>query len=107
MASCTSTDRLGDMIVTGGENVIPAEIEEVLMRHDDVLDAAAVGRPDSEWQEAVAAVMVLRDGAAADADALRRHCALILADYKVPKGFDFVGELPRTESGKLLRRELR
>ena len=101
------TDRLGDMIVTGGENVIPAEIEEVLMRHDDVLDAAAVGRTDDEWQEAVAAVVVLREEAEADAEELRRHCALMLADYKVPKRFDFVSELPRTESGKLLRRELR
>jgi O-succinylbenzoic acid--CoA ligase len=101
------TDRLGDMIVTGGENVIPAEIEEVLMRHQDVLDAAAVGRADSEWQEAVAAVVVLRDGAEADAEALRRHCSLTLADYKVPKSFEFVPELPRTGSGKLLRRELR
>ncbi len=101
------TDRLGDMIVTGGENVIPAEIEEVLLRHPDVLDAAAVGRTDSEWQEAVAAVVVLRDGVEADEDELRRHCFAALAGYKVPKRFEFVGELPRTESGKLLRRQLR
>ena len=101
------TDRLGDMIVTGGENVIPAEIEEVLLRHPDVLDAAAVGRTDSEWQEAVAAVVVLRDGVDADEDELRRHCSVALAGYKVPKRFEFVGELPRTESGKLLRRQLR
>jgi len=100
-------DRLGDMIVTGGENVIPAEIEEVLLRHADVLDAAAVGRADAEWQEAVAAVVVLRDGAEADADELRRHCRNSLADYKVPKRFEFVEELPRTASGKLLRRALR
>ncbi|MGI9020048.1 MAG: o-succinylbenzoate--CoA ligase [Solirubrobacterales bacterium] len=101
------TDRLGDVIVTGGENVIPAEIEEVLLRHPDVLDAAAVGRADSEWQEAVAAVVVLRSGAGSDAEELRRHCAGSLADFKVPKRFEFVGELPRTASGKLLRRELR
>jgi O-succinylbenzoic acid--CoA ligase len=101
------TDRLGDMIVTGGETVIPAEIEEVLLRHPDVLDAAAVGRTDSEWQEAVAAVVVLRDGVEADEDELRRHCFAALAGYKVPKRFEFVGELPRTESGKLLRRQLR
>ena len=100
------TDRLGDLIVTGGENVIPAEVEEVLLRHDDVVDAAAVGRADAEWQEAVAAVVVLREGAATDAEELRRHCALNLADFKVPKRFEFVPELPRTESGKLLRREL-
>jgi o-succinylbenzoate---CoA ligase len=101
------TDRLGDLIVTGGENVIPAEIEEVLLRHDDVADVAAVGRADAEWQEAVAAVVVLRDGADAGADELRAHCARSLADFKVPKQFEFVAELPRTDSGKLLRRELR
>ena len=101
------TDRLGDMIVTGGENVIPAEIEDVLMRHPDVLDAAAVGRPDTEWQEAVAATVVLRAGADEDADGLRDHCERSLAGFKVPKHFEFVSELPRTESGKLLRRELR
>src|SRR5204862_423252 len=56
-------DRLGDVIVTGGENVLPAEVEEVLLRHPAVVDAAAVGRADAEWQEAVEAVVVLRDGA--------------------------------------------
>jgi o-succinylbenzoate---CoA ligase len=101
------TDRLGDLIVTGGENVVPAEVEEVLLRHDDVADAAAVGRADSEWQEAVAAVVVLREGAEADPEELRRHCLRSLAGFKVPKRFEFVSELPRTESGKLLRRELR
>ncbi len=101
------TDRLGDVIVTGGENVIPAEVEEVLLRHPDVVDAAAIGRADAEWQEVVAAVVVLRSGADADAEALRRHCSQSLAGYKVPKRFEFVGELPRTASGKLLRRELR
>jgi fatty-acyl-CoA synthase len=93
--------------VTGGENVIPAEIEEVLLRHPDVEDVAAIGRADDEWQEAVAAVVVLREGAGVDADGLRRHCAAELADYKVPKRFEFVSELPRTQSGKLLRRQLR
>ena len=100
-------DRLGDVIISGGENVIPAEIEEVLLRHDDVLDAAAVGRPDSEWQEAVVAVVVPRNGAELDAETLRRHCAADLAAFKVPKRFEFVSELPRTPSGKLIRRALR
>ena len=100
-------DRLGDVIVTGGENVMPAEIEQVLLRHPDVADAAAVGRPDPKWQEAVTAVVVMRDGAEATADELRRHCAEALAGFKVPKRFEFVAELPRTESGKLRRRELR
>jgi o-succinylbenzoate---CoA ligase len=100
-------DRLGDMIVTGGENVLPAEIEAVLLRHPDVADAAAVGRPDPEWQEAVTAVVVIRDGADPGAERLREHCAQALAGFKVPKRFEFVAKLPRTESGKLLRRELK
>jgi fatty-acyl-CoA synthase len=72
-----------------------------------VADAAAVGRADAQWQEAVAAVVVLHDGAASGADELRRHCAESLAGYKVPRRFEFVSELPRTPSGKLLRRALR
>ncbi len=100
-------DRLGDLIVSGGENVLPTEVEEVLLRHPDVADAAAVGRADPEWQQAVAAVVVLRDGAAVGAEDLRRHCAESLASYKVPKRFEFVSELPRTASGKLVRRALR
>jgi O-succinylbenzoic acid--CoA ligase len=100
-------DRLGDVIVSGGENVLPTEVEEVLLRHPDVTDAAAVGRADAEWQEAVEAVVVLREGAAAGAVELRDHCAESLARYKVPKRFEFVTELPRTASGKLLRRALR
>jgi o-succinylbenzoate---CoA ligase len=99
--------RLGDMIVTGGENVQPAEVEEVLLRHPDVADAAAVGRPDDAWQEAVTALVVVREGAATDAERLREHCATQLAGFKVPKRFEFVATLPRTASGKLLRRELR
>jgi O-succinylbenzoic acid--CoA ligase len=100
-------DRVGDVIVTGGENVLPAEVEGVLLRHPDVADAAAVGRSDTEWQEAVTAVVVLRSGAAVSADELRRHCAGELAGYKVPKQVEFVAELPRTDSGKLMRRALR
>ncbi len=99
--------RLGDTIVSGGENVLPTEIEEVLLRHPDVADAAAIGRPDEQWQEAVTAVVVVRDGAEVDAERLRAHCAAELAGFKVPKRFEFVSALPRTASGKLLRRELR
>jgi len=101
------TERVGDVIVSGGENVLPAEVEEVLLRHPQVLDAAAVGRADPEWQEAVTAVVVLRDGDAASGEELRRHCASELAGFKVPKRFEFVSELPRTASGKLMRRALR
>ena len=100
-------DRLDDLIITGSENVAPSEVEEVLLRHPEVVDAAAVARPDPEWQEAVTAVVVLRHGGRASADELRRHCAGSLAGHKVPKRFEFTPELPRTPSGKLLRRALR
>ena len=100
-------DRRGDVIITGGENVMPAEVEQALMRHPAVADAAAVGRSDPEWQEAVTAVVVLREPGAASADELRAHCAAELAGYKVPKRIEFAAELPRTASGKLIRRALR
>ena len=101
------TDRLGDTIITGGENVMPAEVEEVLLRHPAVADVAVVGRANAEWQEEVEAVVVLHQGAGTDAEELRSHCAALLAGYKVPKRFEFAAELPRTSSGKLLRREVR
>jgi acyl-coenzyme A synthetase/AMP-(fatty) acid ligase len=82
-------------------------VEEVLLRHPEVADAAAVGRADADWQEAVTAVVVLEDGAEVSADELRRHCAAELAGYKVPRRFEFVDELPRTEAGKLARAALR
>ena len=99
--------RMGEMIVSGGENVAPAEVEAVLMRHPGVAEVAVIGRADPEWQEAVTAVVVLRDAGAVGADELRSHCAAELAGYKVPKRFEFVSELPRTGSGKVMRRALR
>ena len=101
------TDRLGDMIVSGGENVLPAEVEQVLRSHPDVADVAVIGRADPEWQEAVTAVVVLRGDATVSAEELRSHCGGSLAGYKVPKRVEFVSKLPRTTSGKLIRRELR
>ncbi len=101
------TGRLGDVIVSGGENVLPTEVEEVLLRHPEVAEAAVIGRADREWQEAVTAVVVPsgdREPSAAD---LQAHCASRLAGHKVPKRFEFVSELPRTASGKLIRRALR
>jgi O-succinylbenzoic acid--CoA ligase len=97
--------RRSDTIVTGGENVAPAEVEAVLLEHPAVADAAVIGRADAEWGEAVTALIVARDGAL-DADAVRAHCAERLARFKVPKRFEVVATLPRTASGKLLRREL-
>jgi O-succinylbenzoic acid--CoA ligase len=100
-------DRIDDLIVTGGENVVPAEVEQVLLRHPQVSDAAVIGRDDPEWQQAVTAVVVLRDDAALPTEELRRHCASELAGYKVPKRIEIASALPRTPSGKLLRRALR
>jgi O-succinylbenzoic acid--CoA ligase len=100
--------RKADTIVSGGENVAPAEVEAVLQAHPQVLEAAVVGRASDQWGEAVTAWVVLRDGAELDRDALAEHCARALAPYKVPKEY-LLSErpLPRTASGKLLRRELR
>ncbi len=100
-------DRIDDLIVSGGENVVPAEVEEVLLRHPEVADAAVIGREDPEWQQAVTAVVVLESGSEATPDELRRHCAESLAGFKVPKRVELAAALPRTPSGKLMRRALR
>ena len=97
--------RIKDTIVTGGENVAAAEVEEALVAHPAVADAAVVGRPDPEWGEAVTAFVVLDEHAAA-AD-LVAWCRERLAGYKVPRSITRVDELPRTESGKLLKGRLR
>ena len=98
--------RKADTIVSGGENVSPAEVEAALLSHPAVADAAVFGRPDAEWGEAIVARVVVRDGLNADADELRAHCAAQLARFKVPKEIEYTETLPRTPSGKLLRREL-
>ncbi|MDQ2700167.1 MAG: o-succinylbenzoate--CoA ligase [Actinomycetota bacterium] len=99
--------RTDDMIITGGENVAPGEVEDVLVRHPEITDAAVVGRPDPEWQQSVTAVVVLTSGSGLDPDRIREHCAGMLASYKVPKRVEIVDELPRTASGKLQRAALR
>jgi fatty-acyl-CoA synthase len=99
--------RIKDMVVSGGENVYPAEIEDVLAGHDAVLEAAVVGVPDERWGEACAAFIVLREGASATAQELRDHCGERLARFKVPKTFTFVDVLPRSSMGKVLKDELR
>jgi long-chain acyl-CoA synthetase len=101
-------DRRDDKIVTGGENVFPSEVENVLLAHSAIQEAAVVGVSDSTWGEAVAAVIVLEDGAVVSEAELLTHCRASLAGYKVPKHVRFDTEpLPRTATGKLLRRELR
>ncbi len=101
------TGRKAETIITGGENVAPAEVEAALIAHPAVEDAAVHRRPDEEWGEALVATIVLRDGLAVEPSELRAHCAARLARFKVPKTFQFADRLPRTPSGKLLRRELR
>jgi O-succinylbenzoic acid--CoA ligase len=98
--------RKADTIVSGGENVAPAEVEAVLLEHPAVADAAVHARADVEWGEAVVATVVVADGIAVSEDELRTFCAERLARFKVPKAIEFAHRLPRTESGKLLRRAL-
>jgi len=101
------TGRKSDTIVTGGENVAPAEVEAVLLAHPAVCVAAVHPRGDAEWGEAVVATVVLRDGLSVSVEELRAFCAERLAGFKVPKQIGFAERLPRTESGKLVRRALR
>jgi O-succinylbenzoic acid--CoA ligase len=98
--------RQSETIVSGGENVAPAEVEAVLLGHPAVADAGVFGRPNPEWGEAVVARVVLRDGAVASVTELQEWCGTRLARFKVPKAVEFADELPRTVSGKLLRRRL-
>ena len=100
-------DRVKDMIVSGGENVYPREIEDVLHRHEAVADAAAIGVPDEKWGEAIKAIVVLRDGASATAEEIIEFCRGSLAGYKRPRSVDFVDALPRNPTGKILTRKLR
>lgn len=103
----TLTGRLSEIIVSGGENVAPLEVEEVLRTHPAVVDAAVFGRADPQWGEAVVAAVVARDGARLDVEELRTHCSRRLAGFKVPKTFELMSRLPRTASGKLARGKLR
>jgi fatty-acyl-CoA synthase len=97
------TGRADDMIVSGGENVFPLEVEEVLLSHDDIVDAMVVGVADDEFGQRLAASVVRRPGASVDADGVRSFVASRLARHKVPRDVTFVDELPRNTTGKLLR----
>lgn len=100
-------DRKKDMIVSGGFNVYPAEVEQALAEHAAVHEAAVIGVPDDEWGEAVRAVVVLRPGHRASAAELIAHCKRRLGSVKAPKAIDFVSDLPRSPRGKVLKRVLR
>jgi acyl-CoA synthetase (AMP-forming)/AMP-acid ligase II len=101
------SDRRTDMVITGGMNVYPAEVEAVLHSHPEVADAAVFGLPDDEWGERVHAVVAPEPGCALDAAALGDFAAVRLAGFKCPRSWEVRDELPRTESGKLLKRVLR
>ncbi|MEM6827056.1 MAG: fatty acid--CoA ligase [Pseudomonadota bacterium] len=100
-------DRVKDMIISGGENVYPAEVENALYSHPDIGDVAVIGVPDEKWGEAVKACVVVKDGKALSEADVIAHARTQIAGYKCPKSVDFIAALPRNPSGKILRRELR
>jgi fatty-acyl-CoA synthase len=95
-----------EMIVSGGENVYPIEVEKVLARHPDVTETAVIGVDDEQYGERLAAFVVLRDNASATPETLRAHVRDNLANYKVPREIVLLDELPRGGTGKIARREL-
>lgn len=100
-------DRVKDMIVSGGENVYSAEVEQVLATHPAVQSCAVIGLPDPKWGEVVTAVVVLRAASSATAADIVSHCRGVIAGYKIPKEVHFASALPMTSSGKILKREVR
>jgi acyl-CoA synthetase (AMP-forming)/AMP-acid ligase II len=100
-------DRIKDMIITGGENVYSAEVENALAGHPAVAACAVIGVPDPDWGERVHAVVVLLPGQQATAEDIRAHCKTLIAGYKAPRSVDFVDALPMSGAGKILKRDLR
>ncbi|MFM6853603.1 MAG: fatty acid--CoA ligase [Sphingopyxis sp.] len=100
-------DRMKDMIISGAENIYPAEVESAIYGHPAVADVAVIGVPDAAWGEAVKACIVLKPGEKADAESIIAHARTRIAGFKCPKSIDFINELPRNPSGKILRRQLR
>ncbi len=100
-------DRKNDMIISGGENIYPREVEEVLFQHPAVADAAVIGIPDEKFGEAVKAIVVLRADMTATVSDLMEFCKGRLGGYKRPRSIDFTAALPRNPSGRVLKRELR
>jgi len=100
-------DRIKDMIISGGENVYSAEVENAVAQHPAVAACAVIGVPDDEWGERVHAVVVLKPGATTTAEELREHAKTLIAGYKAPRTAEFVDALPVSGAGKVLKRELR
>jgi acyl-CoA synthetase (AMP-forming)/AMP-acid ligase II len=103
----TLSDRSKDVIISGGTNIYPREVEEALLTHPDVHEVSAIGVPDPEWGEIVVACVVLEDGAAVDHAALDAHCLNAIARFKRPKRYVFLEALPKNNYGKVLKTELR
>jgi long-chain acyl-CoA synthetase len=101
------SDRIKDMIISGAENIYPAEVENVIHDHPAVADVAVIGVPDEKWGEAVKAIVVLHPGTAVDASSIIDFARSRMAHFKAPKSVDFIDALPRNAAGKILRRELR
>ncbi len=100
-------DRKKDMIISGGFNVYPTEVEAALYRHPDIFEACVIGVPDPTWGESVKAVVALKEGSPAHADDIIAHCRALIADYKTPRSVEFVRELPKNPNGKLARKLVR
>jgi acyl-CoA synthetase (AMP-forming)/AMP-acid ligase II len=100
-------DRKKDMIISGGENIASPEVERVIYDHPSVLEAAVIGIPHPKWLEVPKAYVVLKEGASLTKEELFDHCVAKLAKFKVPKEVEFIDQLPRNPSGKVLKRELR
>ncbi|MDO9435834.1 AMP-binding protein [Hydrogenophaga sp.] len=103
----TLKDRSKDVIISGGSNIYPREVEEVLLQHPAVSEVAVIGRPDAEWGEEVIAVVVRREGTSIETAELDTHCLAHIARFKRPKAYVFVEGLPKNNYGKVLKRELR
>jgi fatty-acyl-CoA synthase len=100
-------DRVKDMIITGGENVYPAEVESAIYGHPDVLEVAVIGVPDEKWGETVKAICAPKPGATIDPDSIMSWARERIAGFKVPRSVDVIPALPRNASGKILRKDLR
>jgi fatty-acyl-CoA synthase len=100
-------DRWKDMFISGGENVYPAEVENVIYEHPAVAEVAIIGVPHPKWQEVGKAIVVVKEGCELTEGEIIAFCQDKLARYKIPKSVKFIGELPRTAAGKVLKRELR
>lgn len=100
-------DRLKDMVVSGGENVYSAEVEDAIFSHPAILECAVIGVPDAKWGERVHAVIVFKPGQTATEEELTEHCRKLIAGYKLPRSFEIAEALPKSGAGKILKRDLR